>query len=94
MPVPLGAIAEFCQLHRIRKLSLFGSILRDDFTPESDVDILVEFEPGTGIGLMGMVRLERELSGLLARKVDLRTAGDLSEYFVDEVLKEAVPVHV
>jgi len=81
-------IAEFCRRHHIRRLALFGSVLREDFTPESDVDVLVEFEPGhvPGLAFFGM---ERELSELLGHKVDLNTEGWLSSYFRDEVLAEA-----
>jgi len=71
-------------------LALFGSALREDFSEESDVDMLVEFEPGHTPGLLGMARLERELSHILGgRKVDLRTPEDLSRYFRDEVLRKA-----
>jgi len=82
-------IAEFCRKHHIRKLSFFGSVLREDFGPESDVDVLVEFDPDHVPGILGMARLERELSTLLARKVDLRTPEDLSRYFREAVLKDA-----
>lgn len=81
-------LAEFCQRHHIRKLAFFGSVLRDDFTPESDVDVLVEFEPGYTPGL-AFFAMEDELSDLLGRKVDLNTRGWLSEYFRDEVEAEA-----
>jgi len=87
--VDRDAVAGFCRKHSIRRLALFGSVLRDDFSPESDVDVLVEFEPGRRIGLMGMAKLELELSALLGRKADLRTAPELSRYFRDEVLAEA-----
>jgi len=71
-------------------LALFGSALREDFSEESDIDVLVEFEPGHTPGLLGMARLERELSHILGgRKVDLRTPEDLSRYFRDEVLRKA-----
>ena len=79
-------IADFCRSHRIRKLAFFGSVLREDFTPESDVDVLVELEPGVRIGLIGLARIENELSHLIGRKVDMNTAGCLSPYFRDEVL--------
>jgi uncharacterized protein len=81
-------IAEFCRRHRIRRLALFGSVLRDDFTPESDVDVLVEFEPDARVGLR-FFAIEDELSEILGRKVDLNTPGFLSKYFRDEVLAEA-----
>lgn len=82
-------IAAFCQRNHIRKLSLFGSVLRDDFRPESDVDVLVEYEPEAPVGLFEMARMERELSGILGRKVDLRTPEDLSRYFRQDVLEAA-----
>jgi len=84
-----GEIAAFCHRNHIRKLAFFGSVLRDDFTPESDVDVLVEFEPGTRIGLIGLAGIENELSRLIGRKADLNTAGCLSPYFRDQVLHEA-----
>jgi hypothetical protein len=86
-------IAEFCRKHHIRKLSFFGSVLRDDFGPESDVDALVEFEPGHTPGL-AFFSIERELSELLGRKVDLNTAGFLNRRIRDEVLKEAEAQYV
>jgi len=83
-------LAEFCRKHHIRRLALFGSALRDDFGPESDVDVLVEFELSHTPGLFGIARLERELSALFGgRKVDLRTPEDLSRYFREDVLREA-----
>lgn len=82
-------IADFCRRHHIRKLAFFGSVLREDFRPDSDVDVLAEFEPGHSVGLLRFVRIERELSELLGRTVDLNTAGFLSRYFRDEVLEEA-----
>ena len=83
-------IAEFCQVNRIRRLALFGSVLREDFRPESDIDVLVEFEPAHVPGLFGIARMERDLSAILCgRKVDLRTAEDLSRYFRHDVLREA-----
>lgn len=84
-------LAEFCQKHGIRKLSLFGSILREDFNPErSDVDFLVEFLPNATPGFFGLVGMENELTELVGKKVDLRTAKELSRYFRQEVLDEAV----
>lgn len=81
-------LAGFCRRHHIRRLALFGSILRDDFGPQSDVDVLVEFEPGHVPGL-AFFSLEEELSRLVGRKVDLNTPGFLSPYFRDSVLSEA-----
>ena len=81
-------LADFCRHNYIRKLALFGSILRDDFRPESDIDVLVEFEAGHVPGLK-FFALERELSQLLGRKVDLNTPSFLSPYFRGRVLAEA-----
>lgn len=86
--IPEAAIAEFCRRHRIRRLALFGSILRDDFTPESDIDVLVEFDPGATPGF-AFFSMQEELSAILGRKVDLNTAAELSPYFRQEVLGEA-----
>jgi len=83
-----GEIAAFCRRNHIRKLAFFGSVLRDDFTPESDVDVLVEFEPGRVPGL-AFFAMQRELSEILGQEVDLNTVGDLSPYFRNEVLTEA-----
>ena len=87
--IPREKLAEFCRRNEIRKLALFGSVLREDFASSSDVDVLVEFEPGAKVGLLAFSRIERELSKLLGRKVDLNTEGFLSDYFKDDVLKEA-----
>ena len=87
--VPQEEIAAFCQRHHIRKLAFFGSVLRDDFSPESDVDVLVEFEPEARVGLIGFAGMEIELSHLLNHQVDLNTLGFLSPYFREEVLREA-----
>jgi uncharacterized protein len=86
--LPREEIAAFCRRNGIRKLSLFGSVLRVDFRPDSDVDVLVEFEPGARTGLK-FFAMEHELSTILGRKVDLNTAGFLSPYFRDHVLGEA-----
>lgn len=88
--LPPEQIAEFCQRHHIRRLSLFGSVLRDDFKPESDVDVLVEFEPDHTPGLFALSGMELELSEVIGRKVDLRTPGDLSRYFRQEVRDTAL----
>jgi len=83
------AVAGFCRRHHIRRLALFGSVLRDDFAPDSDIDVLVEFEPGHTVGLIRLASIERELSDLLGRKADIRSPADLSPYFRDEVLEQA-----
>ena len=84
-----GKIADFCRCSHIVRLSFFGSVLRDDFGPDSDVDVLVEFESGYHIGLIGLAGLEIELSEILGRKADLRTPQDLSRYFRDRVVSQA-----
>jgi len=83
-------LAEFCRRHHIRWLALFGSVLGPDFGPDSDVDILVRFEPDRVPGLFNLVRMEDELTAILGRKADLRTPEDLSRYFRERVLAEAV----
>lgn len=83
-------IAAFCQNHGIRRLAMFGSALRDDFRPDSDVDVLVEFAPDRIPTLLQMAGMERELSQIFGgRKVDLRTPEDLSRYFRQQVIQEA-----
>lgn len=86
--IPREKLAEFCRRNGIRKLCFFGSILRDDFRPESDVDVLVEFEPGARTGLR-FFAMQIELSEMLGRKVDLNTIGFLSKYFRQQALAEA-----
>jgi predicted nucleotidyltransferase len=93
--IPKEELAQFCQRHHIRKLSLFGSVLRDDFRPESDIDFLVEFEPGKTPSFFKIVSMEMEISELLeGRKIDLRTPNELSIYFRDRVMTEAVVQYV
>jgi hypothetical protein len=83
-------IADFCRRHFISRLAIFGSALRDDFGPDSDIDILVEFIPGHTPGFFRLFDMEEELSAIFGgRKVDLRTPNDLSRYFRDEVVATA-----
>ncbi|HET6763423.1 MAG TPA: nucleotidyltransferase family protein [Longimicrobiaceae bacterium] len=89
--IPRAEVAEFCVRNRIVRLSLFGSVMRDDFGPESDVDVLVEFEPGHRLGF-AFFGLQDELSALFKRQVDLLTREDLSRYFRDEVVRSAYPI--
>ena len=93
IPFDREKIAAFCRRNHIRRLAFFGSIIRDDFTPDSDVDVLVEFEEGKTPGL-AFFEMQEELSGILGRKVDLNTPQCLSRYFRDEVLAEAEPQYV
>jgi predicted nucleotidyltransferase/DNA-binding XRE family transcriptional regulator len=88
LPVSPAEIARFCRRHHIRRLALFGSVLRDDFGPESDVDVLVEFEPEHTPGF-GFIDVQDQLTAMLGRTVDLNTPQDLSPYFRDEVIRTA-----
>ena len=90
--IPRKKIADFCRRHHIQRLSIFGSALSDDFRPDSDLDVLVEFEAGHVPGL-AFFALENELSALLGRKVDLNTPGFLSEYLRREAQAEAEVVY-
>jgi predicted nucleotidyltransferase len=83
------ALTAFCRRHGIRRLALFGSVLRDDFRRDSDVDVLVEFEPGHTPGLLTLASMELELGEMLDREVDLRTYEDLSRHFRDHVRASA-----
>jgi len=88
--VPRDKLADFCVRHHIRRLAFFGSVLREDFRPDSDVDVLVEFEPEHVPGLIALVEMETELSGLLGnRKVDLVTQGFLNRRIRNRILAEA-----
>lgn len=86
---PEEKITEFCREHNIRRLSVFGSALGDDFGEDSDIDILVEFESGAVPGFFRLVEIQEELTTLFGRKVDIRTPRDLSRYFREEVLEAA-----
>ncbi|HEX2189891.1 MAG TPA: nucleotidyltransferase family protein [Longimicrobiaceae bacterium] len=91
--IPHERIRDFCRRHGIRRLALFGSVLRDDFRPDSDVDILVEFEPGVTVGFLSLAAMELELGEMLGRKVDLRTPAELSRYFRQQVLDGAAVLY-
>ena len=91
--VSADVIADFCRQHHVRKLSLFGSVLRDDFRPESDVDVLVEFGPEDVPDFFDLIEMKEELVELLGHKVDLKTPNSLSPYFRDRVLREALLLH-
>jgi hypothetical protein len=90
--IPYAELAAFCRANGIRKLSLFGSVVRDDFTPESDIDVLVEFEEGVRLGYR-YFGIQEELAEMLGRRVDLLTPGGLSKYFRDEVLRQAEVIY-
>jgi len=94
LPIPLNIdkVADFCKRYHIQKLALFGSVVREDFTPQSDVDVLVEFESGKTPGL-AIITMEDELSKIINWSVDLRTPNDLSHYFRNEVMQEAFVIY-
>ena len=94
LPLDPQILGEVCRRHHIRKLSLFGSMLKGTARTDSDIDLLVEFELGAKPSLLTMAAIEIELTDLLGQKVDLRTAEDLSRYFRDEVVHEAEPQYV
>ncbi len=95
MQLPQDEIRKFCETHGIRKLSLFGSVLRPDFGSDSDIDILVEFDPTARVGFFELYDMEQELSRLLGRrKVELNTPNSLSAYFRQQVLAEAQTQYV
>jgi hypothetical protein len=90
--LPKERIASFCRRHRIRRLALYGSVLRDDFRADSDVDVLVYFEPGESPG-WELFTMQDELSQLLGRRIDLNTPGFLSPYFRERVLEQAETIY-
>ncbi len=94
LTIDQAALATFCKKHKIAKLSLFGSVLRDDFGPDSDVDVLVEFEPGADRSLFTIVNMRDELAEMFDRPIHVCTAKGLSKYFRDEVLREAEEQYV
>lgn len=87
--IPKAELKNFCQRNHITKMCLFGSALRDELKPDSDIDILVEFDSKHMPGLMDIAGMEIELSQIIGRKVDLRTPAELSRYFRNEVLEKA-----
>lgn len=91
--LPKRQLADFCRRHGIRRLALFGSALRGDFSHQSDIDVLVEFEPGTRVGL-SFFAMQDELSGMLGRRVDLNTPGFLGRHMRQRVLAEAREIYV
>lgn len=82
-------VADFCRRHHIRRLAFFGSVLRDDFRPDSDVDVLVEFEPDFRLGLFDLIRMQQEFSGMIGREADFRTPEDLGRYMRERVVAES-----
>jgi predicted nucleotidyltransferase len=93
LPLPLAAIRDFCRAHAVRELAVFGSILRDDFDGNSDVDVLIDLAPDARIGLVGLQRMSDEMAKLIGRLVDLLTRSSLNRHIRDEVLREAQIIH-
>lgn len=91
--IPAAEIVDFCQRHHIRKLSLFGSVLRDDFTPQSDIDVLVEFEPDYIPDFFSFSDMQDELADVIGREVDLNTPKALSRYFRDDIMTNAQVIY-
>ncbi len=91
--IPHERIVAFCRANGIQRLALFGSILRDDFSPQSDVDVLAEFFPNARVGL-SFIRIQDELTAILGQEVDLHTPGTISKYFRDEISSEAEELYV
>jgi predicted nucleotidyltransferase len=83
-----AVVADLCARYAIHEIALFGSVTRDDFRPDSDVDVLVEFAPGAQIGLFDIIQIKEELSASIGREVDLVTKGMLSPFFRDDVLAQ------
>ncbi len=93
VPVPEEQIAAFCRRHHIRRLSLFGSVLREDFTPDSDIDVLVEFAPQDTPGLIGLITMQDELEALFGRRVDLLTPKFIHHSIRQHVVNEAQVIY-
>jgi len=93
IPISQEQLENFCQRHHIRQLALFGSYLREDFGPKSDIDVLVAFEDDAQIGFLALARIQRELSELLQRKVDVVPVGGLKPVIREGVLKESEVVY-
>lgn len=93
LSIDRAAVSEFCERHHIARLALFGSVIRDDFRPESDIDVLVAFRPGIRAGL-AFIRMPDERSAVLGRTADLHTPAGLPKYLRDQVLREAEPLYV
>jgi hypothetical protein len=91
--LPIDAIRAYCETQPVRRLALFGSVLRDDFTSASDIDMLVDYHPDAPITLLDMARQELDLTDIVGRNVDLRTRNELSLFFRDDVLAEAVVIY-
>ncbi|MBI3941584.1 MAG: nucleotidyltransferase family protein [Chloroflexi bacterium] len=94
LDLPMAGIAELCRRYRVRELALFGSALREDFRPDSDIDLLVEFEPGAPVGFITLARMQRELAAVLGRPVDLVPKGGLKPRIRQAILDSRQVVYV
>lgn len=92
--LPLAAISEFCKRYPIRELAVFGSALREDFGDESDIDLLVEFEPDASVGMLTLAKMQRELSQIVHRRVDLVPKSGLKPLIRDDVLNNAHAIYI
>lgn len=93
LTIPLNQIAGYCQRNQILELALFGSVLRDDFDTDSDVDVLVEFEPEAHIGFLALGRIQRELGALFGRRVDVVPKTGLKPVIRDDILRSAMVIY-
>ena len=93
IPIPEKELAKFCRRNHIRRLALFGSVLREDFQPDSDVDVLVDFEPGANIGMFALIEIQDELSDLIGRPVDLILRDGLKRVIRDSVLASSQEIY-
>jgi len=91
--IPRDKIADFCRRNQVRRLDIFGSVLREDFEPDSDVDVLVEFEPEAQVGFMALSRMQRELATILGRPVDLVLREGLKPRIREAVLSSAEVIY-
>ena len=93
LTIPTESLRAFCLRHPVHRLALFGSVLRDDFGPDSDIDVLIEFEPDAGVTYLDLVTMQDELRAVLGRRVDRLTPGALSHYFRERVLATAETIY-
>jgi predicted nucleotidyltransferase len=93
LAIPQAALRDFCRTHSVRELSVFGSALRDDFGPDSDVDVLIDLAPGARIGLVALQRMRDELAALFGRPVDLLTKNGINRHIREDILKQAEVIH-
>lgn len=91
--IPHAAIRDFCRTHAVRELAIFGSAVRDDFSPDSDIDVLIDLAPDARVGLVTLQRMRDELAGIFGRPVDLLTRNGLNRHIRDQILLDAEIIH-